>query len=118
MALDAYDVLALGEGEELILQSLVSGSHHEADVHYGTVFLLGGADEQRVAVDLSIKRSGLLLIDSVDGVDAADALEPLQGLVHHEDAEHRRGVEHRFLVEVHAVVEHRGDVAADLAEST
>ena len=43
VALDADDVMGLGEGEELVLEVLMAGSHHEADVHYRTVGLVGGA---------------------------------------------------------------------------
>ena len=116
MALDADHAVILGEGHELVLQGFVAGGHHEADVHQGTVFLHRGAHEERVAVDFVIEELRLLLVDLVDGLDAADALEPLQGLVHHVDGEHGRGVEHREFVDVGAVVEHRGDVAAHAAQ--
>ena len=40
----------------------------------------------------------------------------LEGLGHHEDREHRRGVEHGTAVDVGLVVEHRREVAGHLAE--
>ena len=52
----------------------------------------------------------------MNGVYAAYALEPLECLIHHEDGEDGRSVEHGLLVYVGAKVEHCGDVAAHLAE--
>ena len=116
VTLDAHHVTLDGELQELVLQVFLARSHHEADVHDGAVLLGGGAGKEAVAVDLGIEGLGLPDVDGVDGAHAADALEPLQGLVHHEDGHDGRGVEHRELVDVGAVVEHRREVAADLAE--
>ena len=116
MALDAHHAAFLGEGHELVLEVLVARSHHEAHVHDRTVFLGGGADEERVAVDLVVEHLCLLDVHPVHHRKAADTLEPLQGLGHHEDREHRRGVEHRFTVDMGLVVEHRREVAGHLAE--
>ena len=84
--------------------SFLAGSHHEADVHQGTVLLGGGTYEQGVAVDFAVQEVGLLLVDLLDGLYAAHALDPLEGLVHDEDVEHGRGVEHGELVNVGLVL--------------
>ena len=116
MALDADHAALFGEGHELVLEVLITRSHDEADVHDRTVFLRGGADEERVAVDLVVEQLGFLDVHLVHHFQAAQALEPFQRFGHHEDREHRRGVEHRTAVDMGLVVEHRREVAGDLAE--
>ena len=125
MALDADHAALLGEGHEGVLLVLVAGSHDEAVVHDGAVLLLGGADEHAVAVDLVVEQVGLLDVDFVHLGEAADFLDPLEGFVHHEDVDHRGGVEHGDVLVlfggVGAVVDHGGEgvhvlAVGDLAE--
>ena len=118
MALDAHHALLLGKGEKFVLEVFLAGSHHEAHVHQGAVFLGGRAHKEAVAVDFVIQEFRLLLVDFLDGFHAADALEPFEGLVHHVDGEHGRGVEHGEFVDMGLVVEHGGDVTGHTAQGT
>ena len=52
----------------------------------------------------------------MDSLDSTHTLYPFQGFVHYEDGENRRGVEHRLLVYVGAVVQHSRDVTGNLAQ--
>ena len=53
----------------------------------------------------------------MDSIDAAYALKPFQGLVHHEDGEYGRGVEHGFFLEMYAIIKHCRDIPAYFAET-
>ena len=117
MALDSYHSSFLCESHKLVLESLIARCHNEAYVHYRTVFLGCCTYEIRVAVDLCVKHSRLLLVDLLDSLESAHFLNPLQCLVHNEDREHRRSVEHRLSVDMSAVVEHCRDITAHLSES-
>ena len=52
----------------------------------------------------------------MDSLDSTHTFYPLQGFVHYEDGENRRGVEHRLLVDVGAVIQHSRDVTGNLSQ--
>ena len=116
MTLDSCHAFFLCKCEELVLEVLIALCHHEAYVHERTILDSCSTLEERVAVDLGVKKRCLLLVHLVHYLDTAELLEPLEGLVHHEDREYRRCVEHRSSVDVCAEVEHCRDVAAHLSE--
>ena len=116
MTFHTHHTLAGGELQELILQVLIFRLQDEGDVHERTAVLLSSADEEFVAVDFGIHDFGALLGQLLHGLHTAVSLhvaEVHQGRV---DRHHWRRVEHRTLLHVSAVVEHRGDVTRHLAE--
>ena len=83
-----------GEVEEFLLEVFVLVGHDEAEVHQRTVLLLGGADEELVAVNLAVDNLGALLGQFVHSLNAALTLNPAQVLQGAVDGHHGRCVEH------------------------
>ena len=118
MTLDADHAALGGEGHEVSLEILVLVVHHEADVHAAAVLLVGhGGTEELVALDLAVEQVGLLDGATLHLLDAALSLDPLEVLQSAVDGHCGRCVEHRAVLHVGAVVEHRGDGAAHLAQT-
>lgn len=51
------------------------------------------------------------------GFHSADTLHPLESFVHHINAEYGRSIEHGPLVDMGAVIQHGGDIAAYLSKT-
>ena len=71
MTLDAYHAAFLREGEELVLQGLIAGSHNEADVHDGTVFL-GCCSDKVTAEVLDAAKNLKIVVRAGAGFDNVD----------------------------------------------
>ena len=94
MALDSHHASFLREVHELLLECLISRSHHKAYVHDRAVFLGSCSNEERIAVNLVIKDGSLLLVHLVYCLNSTKILDPLESFLHHEDREYWRRVEH------------------------
>ena len=116
VALDADHASSSGKVCELFLQLLVLVVHHEANVHQRAVFDSHRSAEQLVAVDLVIQHGCLLLVLLLKHLNAALLLIPLQGLQRREDRQYGRRVEHRILLDVCAIVQHRGERTVYVAQ--
>ena len=116
MALDALHTGCGGVLLELGFEFFVFFLHHEADVHQRAVFFLCRAAEEFVAVDFAVEQFGASLGAAFHFFHAALRLDPFQILQGAVDGHNGRGVEHRAFIDVRAIVEHRGNGAAHLAE--
>ena len=116
VALDALHTGCGGVLLELGFEFFVFFLHHEANVHQRAVFFLCRAAEEFVAVDFAVEQFGASLGAAFHFFHAALRLNPFQILQGAVDRHNGRGVEHRAFIDVRAIVEHRGNGAAHLAE--
>ncbi len=107
VALDADHALGCGEFHEILLLKLrIFGIHHEAYVHDGAVLFCHGAAEEFVTVDLVVEHCSLFEVAALHLLYTALLLVITQCHQRGVDGKYRRGVEHRTLLDVGAVVEH------------